>query len=185
MSYKIAFMDLASELRRIYARTRNFVRHSRSHSRAVGRLGVLARCQSGQSLVELALVLPIMLTFVFGLMEICLAFYTHAYISELSREGTRYAIFHGSTCETSAGASCAASTTASDATSVVAYVKGIGLPNLGGGTLNPVVNYLDSNSEAPGSRVQVSITYRFPYNIPFIPASTLSMSSSSTMYIIQ
>lgn len=143
------------------------------------------RGEKGQVLVEFALTLPILLMFVFGLMEICLAFYTHEYISELAREGTRYAIVHGSTCVTAPnGASCTASSTASDATSVATYVQGRGWPNLGGGTLTPVVTYLNGD-EAPGHQVQVSITYQFPYNIPFIPASVLSMTSSSTMTILQ
>jgi Flp pilus assembly protein TadG len=141
--------------------------------------------ERGQALVEFALTLPILLTFIFGLMQICMAFYTHEYISELAREGTRYAIVHGSTCATSpGGASCTASTTASDATSVASYVQGSGWPNLGGGALTPTVNYLNGD-EAPGHQVQVSITYKFPYNIPFIPPSVLSMASSSTMTIIQ
>jgi len=141
--------------------------------------------ERGQVLVEFALTLPILLMFVFGLMELCLAFYTHEYISELAREGTRYAIVHGSTCVTSpGGASCTASSTASDATSVATYVQGRGWPNLGGGTLTPVVTYLN-NDKAPGHQVRVSITYQFPYNIPFIPATVLSMTSSSTMTILQ
>jgi Flp pilus assembly protein TadG len=140
--------------------------------------------ESGQAMIEVAVVLPVMLTLVIGLMEVCMAFYTHEYISELAREGTRYAVVHGSTCETSAGASCTASTTNSDSSSVYSYVKGLGWPNIGGGTLTPVVTYPDGD-EAPNHRVKVSITYQFPYRIPFIPASTLSMTSSSTMYIIQ
>jgi Flp pilus assembly protein TadG len=141
--------------------------------------------ERGQALVEFAFTLPILLTFVFGLMEICLMFYTREYISELAREGTRYAIVHGSTCATSPnGASCTASPTASDATSVAKYVQERGWPNLGGGKLNPVVTYLNGD-EAPGHQVRVSITYQFPYSIPFIKESELSMTSSSTMTIIQ
>jgi Flp pilus assembly protein TadG len=138
-----------------------------------------ASSEKGQSLVEMALVLPILLTFVIGLMQICMAFYTHECISELARQGTRYAIVHGSTCWTSANTSCTV-----DSTGVATYVKDIGFPNIGGGTLAPEVTYLDGD-EAPSHRVKVSITYKFPYNIPFIPASFLSMTTSSTMYIIQ
>jgi len=112
-------------------------------------------------------------------------FYTREYISELAREGTRYAIVHGSTCVTSPnGASCTASPTASAATSVATYMQERGWPNLGGGKLNPVVTYLNGD-EAPGHQVRVSITYQFPYSIPFIKESELSMTSSSTMTIIQ
>jgi hypothetical protein len=44
--------------------------------------------------------------------------------------------------------------------------------------------YPDSN-ESPGSRVQVAVTYAFPFRVPFIPASTLTMTSTSVMYIVQ
>lgn len=176
--WRQSYVAVRRSLRVLFHRERRF--HARiEHGR------IPLRGERGQALVEFALVLPILLAFVFGIMEICLAFYTHEYISELAREGTRYAIVHGSTCVTSSsGASCTASPTDSDATSVATYVKGIGWPNLGGGTLDPKAKYLNGD-EVPGHQVQVTITYQFPYNIPFVPKSVLSMTSSSTMYIIQ
>jgi hypothetical protein len=33
--------------------------------------------------------------------------------------------------------------------------------------------------------VQVRVTYLFPFRVPYIPTSTLTMSATSTMYIIQ
>jgi hypothetical protein len=44
--------------------------------------------------------------------------------------------------------------------------------------------YPDGN-ENPGSRVQVAVTYAYPFRIPWIPTSTLTMSSTSVMYIVQ
>jgi hypothetical protein len=35
------------------------------------------------------------------------------------------------------------------------------------------------------SRVQVAVTYAFPFRIPFIPSGTLTMHSTSVMYIAQ
>jgi Flp pilus assembly protein TadG len=143
------------------------------------------RGEEGSELVELAVSLPILFGFVFGLMQICLAFYTHEYISELAREGTRYAIVHGPSCETSAGASCTVT-----ASAVNAYVSGLGWPNLGGGTLTVSTTY--PGPGGPGSAgnvvnqpVRVTVTYTFPYKIPFVTSKNLSMSSTSQMYIIQ
>jgi len=140
------------------------------------------RGEDGQSLAEIAVVLPIMLTFVFGLMLLFMAFYTHEYISELAREGTRYAAVRGSSCTTSSGVSCTVT-----AAQVNSYVAGIGLPNLGGAPMtasNVATTYLD-NDEAPGHRVQVKVTYSFPFNVPFLPRKTLSLSSTSLLYIAQ
>jgi Flp pilus assembly protein TadG len=140
--------------------------------------------EEGANLVEMALTLPILLAFVFGLMEVCLAFYVHEYISELAREGTRYGAVHGTTCVTSPGAVPCTVTAAQ----VGAYVVGLGWPNLGGGTVSVdtvTAHMYPDGSEAPGKRVQVKVTYAFPYKIPWVTSTTLTMSSSSVMTIIQ
>lgn len=135
--------------------------------------------QEGSALVEFALTVPILFTFFFGLIQVCLACYTHQVISECAREGTRYAMVHGSTCETGSASSCTIT-----AAAVNSYVASEAWPNLGGGTMSSSTTYPDGN-QAPGSRVQVTVTYLFPFRVPFIPISTLTMSSTSVMYIVQ
>lgn len=138
-----------------------------------------ARKEDGQAIIEAAITLPIVAAFVFVMIELCLMFYSYCMISETAREGTRYAIVHGSACTTSAKASCTA-----DASAINAYVNNVGWPNLGGGTLTPNTTFPDGNENA-GSRVQVSVTYSFPLTLPFVPKGSVAMSSSSTMYFIQ
>jgi Flp pilus assembly protein TadG len=138
----------------------------------------LARNEEGQSLVETSLSILILMGFVFSLAQICLAFYTYEYISEMAREGARYAAMHGPTCQTSAGASCTIA-----AADIKTYVAGIGLPNLGGGTMVVTPSY--PNGELVGQPVVVNITYSFPYHVPWMPYKALSMSSTSEVYIIQ
>jgi hypothetical protein len=55
---------------------------------------------------------------------------------------------------------------------------------MGGGSMAVNTTFPDGNQN-PGSRVQVTVTYNFPLSIPWIPASTLTMSSASVMYILQ
>lgn len=138
-----------------------------------------ARREDGQAIVEAAITLPIVAAFIFVMIELCLMFYSYCMISETAREGTRYAIVHGSTCTTSTKASCTAT-----ASSINTFVSHVGWPNLGGGTLTPATTFPDGN-ENPGSRVQVSVTYSFPVTLPFVPKGSVAMSSSSTMYFIQ
>ena len=143
----------------------------------------LARSERGESLVGFALTFPVMFGFIFGLMQVCLAFYTYEWISESAREGTRYAIVHGSTCVTSGGSSCTAT-----AAQVGTYIGKVGLPNLGGGTMSVdtvTADMFPDGDEAPGHHVKVQITYAFPYKIPFVLSRTLTMSSTSQMSIIQ
>jgi Flp pilus assembly protein TadG len=123
--------------------------------------------------------LPILLAFLLGMIELSLAYYTHCMISETAREATRYAIVHGATCQTGGGASCTAS-----AGDINSYVTGIGWPNLGGGTLTANTTFPDGNQNA-GSRVQVTVSYVFPFHIPFASKGSWQMSSTSLMYIIQ
>ncbi len=150
------------------------------------RTGNLARGGRGETMVAFAVTLPILLSFLFGLMQVCLAFYTYEWISEAAREGTRYAMVHGSTCESSVGISCTATGTtgAGSFPSVDSYVSHIGLPNLGGGTMNVVTTYPDGDEVAP-HRVAVSVTYTFPYKIPFVSSGPISFSSRSEMSILQ
>jgi Flp pilus assembly protein TadG len=140
------------------------------------------RGEKGQALVETALVLPVMFGLILGMMVMFLAFYTHEYLSELAREGTRYAAVHGSSCKTSAGASCTQT-----ASQINTYVAGINLPNIGGGTMSAsnVTTTFPDGDQVPPHRVKIVVTYSFPYRIPFVMNTTLSMSSSSVVDIIQ
>jgi hypothetical protein len=136
--------------------------------------------ETGESMVGFALSASILFTFIFGLTTMCLAFYTYEAISEMAREGARYAIVHGSTCETSSGTSCEVT-----ATQVNTYVQGLGLPNIGGGTMTVNTTFPDGGEAPNADRVQVSVSYAFPWHIPFIGSQTVNMSSTSEMYIIQ
>jgi Flp pilus assembly protein TadG len=137
----------------------------------------LATNESGEALISMALSLSIMLGFTFGIMQVGLAYYSKERISEMAREGARYAILHGATC-TSSGGSCTAT-----AAQVQTFVISLGYPNLGGGTLNCITTYPDGD-EAPGHRVNVAVTYTFPYKVPFMVNNTLTFTNSSTMYIL-
>jgi Flp pilus assembly protein TadG len=155
------------------------------------RAHLLAHGDSGESLVSFALSIVVLFGLIFGLVQICFAYYSYEMISELAREGTRYAVVHGSTCETSTGSSCTVK-----APAVNSYVSGIGLPKIGGGTLTAATTYPGgmgttgcpdgAGSEAPGCYVQVTVSYCFPYKVPLLLSSKpLTMSSTSKMIIIQ
>jgi len=139
----------------------------------------LLRREQGSTVIETAVSLPVLFTFLFCFMEICLAFYSRDMISESAREGTRYAKYHGASCPTSSNPTCEAT-----ATQVNTYVTGLGWPNLAGGTMSVATTY-PSGNESVGSLVQVKITYVFPIKMAFVPTSALTMSSTSEAYIVQ
>jgi hypothetical protein len=138
------------------------------------------RDESAESMVSFALSASVLFMFIFGLTEMCLAFYTYQSISELAREGARYAIVHGSTCETSSGASCEVT-----AAQVTSYVQGLSIPNVGGGTISVNTTYPDGGEAPNADRVKVSVSYAFPWHVPFGGSQTINMSSASEMYIVQ
>jgi hypothetical protein len=111
--------------------------------------------------------------------QVCLAYYNYERISELARDGTRYAIFRGSTCQLSTGASCTA-----NASGIETYVTSLGLPAFGGATTAAAATFPDGD-EAPGHRVRVVVTGTYPYKIPFVATNGITMSSTSEMYIVQ
>ena len=141
-------------------------------------LPCLAASECGESILSTALTLPVLISFVFGLMQLCLAYYSIEMISETAREATRYAIVHGATCQTVSGASCTVG-----AAGLQTYATSLGWPNLAGGVMTAAVSFPDGD-QAPGHRVQVRMTYVFTAKIPFENARPLSMSSSSQMYIL-
>lgn len=137
------------------------------------------REEGGSVLVEMAFTLPVLFTFIFCFMEICLAFYSKDMISECAREGTRYAIYHGSSCPNTSNPTCEAT-----ASQVNTYVSGLGWPNLGAGTMVVNTTYPNGN-ENPGSQVKIVVSYTLPIQVPFVPTADLTFSSTSQMRILQ
>lgn len=148
------------------------------------------RSESGQTMIEFAITLGVLLTAVFTLMELCIVFYTYATVSECAREGARWAIVRGSSCKTNgttgAGASCTAS-----ATTINNYVTSLKYPNPGGGTMTATtsfsadgITFTTTGNNAPTDIVRVQVTYSFPIRMPFVPKNSLSLSAQSQMYII-
>ena len=81
------------------------------------------RDDRGSSLVEYAIVVPVLLTFLFGIMDFSRFLYTYHFIAEVAREATRYAVVRGSSFS---GTACASTATfACDATSanIQTYVR--------------------------------------------------------------
>jgi Flp pilus assembly protein TadG len=144
--------------------------------------------ENGSALIEMAVTFPALFALFFCFMEMCLAFYSHEIISEIAREGARYAMVHGASCPTAATHTCEASNT-----QVNTWVSGLDTPNIGGGTITVATCFIPAaggacstaGSEAVGNTVQVKVTYTFPIKMPFVPTNSISMSSTSEATIIQ
>jgi Flp pilus assembly protein TadG len=145
--------------------------------------------EEGSSIVEIALSMVVLSMILFGLIRICTALYSYHFISDAAREGTRYAIVHGSACVVS-GVSCTVTKP-----QIQTYVKNLGFPGINPDAITVTTTYVGypagttcSPSAAcnnPGNLATVTVQYVFPVLIPFVTTRTLTMSSTSAMVISQ
>jgi Flp pilus assembly protein TadG len=142
---------------------------SGSHSqRAVSKRG-----QSGQSLVEFAIGLVVLLLLVFGVVDLGRAVFTYNSISQCAREGTRYAVVHGS--ESAAPIGPTEDDPALDNLLRTKYAAGLDASRL---TINS--NWPDNNN-IPGGTVVVTVRYNFQSAILFALPLSLQSRSSGTI----
>jgi len=144
--------------------------------------------EDGQSVVETAICASAVLALFFGVMQMSLALYTYHSLSESARIATRFAIVRGSAC-TAFPTACPAK-----ASDIQTYVQNLNFPgivpaNLTATTTWPTIGSTCTPSSLPcnnsGNLVKVKVQYSFPLSIPFVPSSTISMSSTSQMVISQ
>jgi len=128
--------------------------------------------QRGQSLVEFALLLPLMLLIITGLFDVARAVWEENTLAYAAREGTRYAIVHGSAGVPAADAATPLCGTAQAdpvvCTNIPAVVRAaaLGVPNI-----TVVVTYPDT---FPGTNPAVACAERncrvsVEASAPFVP----------------
>ncbi len=91
--------------------------------------------ECGSAILETALALIILSTFLFGVIATCMMLYTYHFISEAAREGTRYAVVRGSTtgtllpCTAPGPATCIAQG-GNNIGDIATYVKSLSFPGI-------------------------------------------------------
>lgn len=142
--------------------------------------------ERGSNLVEYGIVLVLFLTMLFGVIDFGRAMYAYHFVSGAAREATRYAMVRGSSCPATECPSGPASTT--DIQNYVMNVPaGIDATQL---TVTPTWNPGGSVTcngipNSPGCVVEVQVSYNFSFLLPFMPKSSILMTSSSEMTISQ
>ena len=130
------------------------------------------RHKRGTSVVEMAIVLPLLLTLMFAIGEFGIMFTQYQTLINAAREGARTGVLFR-------GASCVAGTVKSQiATTVNDYMVGTGIQT---GTLTTT-----SSGECGGSGTQLIVTSAVPYNFAALPGlaglqSNITLSARSTM----
>jgi Flp pilus assembly protein TadG len=126
----------------------------------------LADAQDGSVAIETTLAYMILISLVLAIVEFSLMGYTYSVVAEATRQGVRYASFHGTSSANCSGPStgCGDSSgtnVANDVTTSVANLAG----NVKGAQVSVV--YPDGSS-APLSRILVQVTYTYApmFNLP-------------------
>jgi Flp pilus assembly protein TadG len=161
------------------------------------------RDDRGSTLVEFAIVVIVFLTIVLGIMDFCRFLYTYHFVSEVAREGTRYAVTRGSTYSTA----CSSTTTFAcyaTAGNITTFVESLSPPGIESGSLTVDATWPGALSNAtgsctttansttgvddnPGCLVEVKVSYPYKFMFVFLPgsATTWTVSSTSEMVIQQ
>lgn len=109
---------------------------------------------SGSVAVEYALILPLLLTFIYGILEISHYGYIRLFTANIAHDAARYAIVHSSI-----------SADPLTSTAIQTYVNNE-LTAIGLTATTATVTVTFTPSNAPGSSVNVRISYPF---VPFMP----------------
>jgi Flp pilus assembly protein TadG len=162
---------------------------------ATGQVQRHARDERGSAILETALSILMLMTFIFAVMEGCLGAYTFHFISEAAREATRYAIVRGSSLTTDCSAPGYANCIAqggSNTGDIATYVQNLNFPGIDPTKMTVNSIWLKSDGtacgitdscKAPGNQVKVIIQYNFPISLPFVSVNTWPMTSTSQMVI--
>src|SRR2546426_12466118 len=108
------------------------------------------RRQRGQSLVETALMIWLIITVVFSIFELSWLMYTYSVLADAANEGVRYAIVHSG----------------ADPSGTQAKVKGFASTSMHDVSAISVSVTPPDGTYTPPNRVRVSVTYTY---IPFLP----------------
>jgi Flp pilus assembly protein TadG len=143
--------------------------------------------QRGSTLVEQALVITLLLTVMFGIVDLSQAAYAYHFVANAAREATRWASVRSPTSGLSPTANPDTIQT------FVSNVPGMGLDS---SSITSTTSFAPPPngspacvpgpaSNKPGCVVQVTVNYSYKFFFPFLPTNPILMSSSSQMVITQ
>jgi Flp pilus assembly protein TadG len=127
------------------------------------------RLERGQSAIEFALTIVMLVVLLVGMLELTMFVYTYSALADAAKEGVRYAIVHGASgtspsgpsgvAQTSAWGACNSSDSGTD--SVVNAVQRYAALSLHSTTAIHVFVCYPDKSNSPGSSVEVSVNYLY------------------------
>ena len=140
-----------------------------------------SRRSRGQALVEFAFVAPIFFLLLFAIIDFGRYVYYVQILNNAAREGTRYAVVHGSRSFTPTGPG-------QDDPTIAAIVRNYAIGVIGNSATLGVHSYWGTNpmtspSNARGEKVRVTVAYDFHSLIPIVPIPAITINGESTLVI--
>jgi Flp pilus assembly protein TadG len=153
------------------------------------RLKSLFWAEEASELVEFALAAGVFFALIFGVIEFCLVIYAASFVAFAAEQGTRYAMVRGSdwtsSCASASSYGCQAT-----ATNVQNYVLSLPHPGINLTSSDITPTWLGTTAAgasaacttdhyAQGCQVKVVVSYSFGLHIPFVPATSIPLTSTS------
>lgn len=145
----------------------------------------------GQALAEFALVVPIFLLVLFGIIDFGRYVYYVQVLNNAAREGARYAIVHGSSSLDPSGPPESGTSSADPSgANVVAVVRNFAVGVIGDASVLSITPQwlaqpwcTSSGTNARENCVKVQVTYQFHSVIPVVPIPAIQITGESTLVI--
>jgi Flp pilus assembly protein TadG len=166
---------------------------------AVGLRQLKGDCGSG--LVEYAIVFLLFITMILGIIDFGRALYSYHFLSNVTRDATRWAAVNGATCgsDNSCDGQGYMNNGIASSTDVQTYVTNHTPPGIDTTKITTTVTWpvnadspaicsaavggVGPTPKAPGCTVQVQTNYVFSFLFAYVHKSTITMSSTSQMII--
>jgi Flp pilus assembly protein TadG len=131
----------------------------------------LTLSSEGQTFVEFAMAIPLVLVLAIGIANFAIAIFAYSFVCYGARDASRYAAVRGATSPKPASSSDVTNFVLSEATGIDA------------GNLTVATTWSPDNQ--PNSIVSVKVQYNCNFQVPFVTLSPVTLSSSSQLAISQ
>lgn len=153
------------------------------------------KAQDGSALIEYALVFMFLMSMLLGIMDFGRVLYSYHFLSNAARDATRWAAVNGATCGAPTPSNPAGDNSCNgiggmnngpaSATDIQTYVARITPPGVDSTNVTTTAIWPGCGGlNSPGCPVEVTISYKFNFAVPFIRSTPLTLSSSSQMIIV-
>jgi Flp pilus assembly protein TadG len=153
------------------------------------RVAAVRTGERGDTLVEHAFVIVFLLTVIFSIFDFGRAMYTYHFVSNIAREASRWASVRGATCKGLSDGCPAQDTDVQTFASNIPAGMGLDPAKITATTdwVAPPNNSpaCTANKKNPGCVVKVQVQYPYNFFLPFMPSTTMTMTSTSQMVISQ